>query len=216
MQIGENPLPTQSDERAIAVLKGLVNMAPVLIARRFNATCCIAATKIAMGVLDRLGFDTQAQPTMFVVYNEKLWKRRLQWDGKFREGEWSVAIGNPKFRSLTKGYNAHLICLASFKDSNRYLVDLSVGQASRPQHAIHLPPGWFGMFTGWPVEVTDGKAVATYTQLVNPEFVRSPDWTEENRTNDIVETLADILWQELDAGSITRPLKTTGDGKSQE
>lgn len=176
------------------VVEFLVNQAPGVILQNFRKDCCIASTKIAMGVLDRCGFHTRAQPTLFMVYTRKLWDRMTEFDGQFREGEWSVGIGHPGLKSYTRGYNSHLVCLVrDDTDNPEFLVDLSVGQAARPEKGIPLPQAWYGPVNDWPMAMICDVAVAQYVPKMDPGFVTSPDWTIEERTLPIVDHLCKQL-----------------------
>jgi hypothetical protein len=170
----------------------LVKLAPPLLAQHFRPDCCIAATRVAMEVLLRLGFPTKAQPTEFAVYTRNLWQRRHQFDGNFRDDEWSVAVGRDlpdiKFHSNPNGYNGHLVCIAGHPGME-HLVDLTVGQASRPARGLTLPPAWHWPFEGWPLHRGNERIIALYKPKVNPAFVRAPDWTDWKRTDHIIETI---------------------------
>lgn len=169
--------------------------APPLLAKYFRPDCCIAASKVASVTLNRLGFSTLPQATTLEVYTDKLWKRLES--GKFKHpylpGEYSVGVGFGQDKRLAdpnwKGYAGHL-CVLAFEGSEKFLVDLSFGQASRPLKGMPLPGGLaLRLSQDLPATVKVNDAVAHYRPIVNPGFYLSPDWTEEERTEPIIEHL---------------------------
>jgi len=165
--------------------------APPKILKYFNPDCCIAASKVAFSFMQRLGFSAMPQVTRFVVYTENLWKRvdADQWDGQFRDYEWSVAIGYGTDKPRPDGFNGHLIVLAS-EGNETFLIDLSLGQASRPKKGIVIPHGLALQMThGWPASLRINSCVLQYKEAKNPNFLVAPDWTKPERTEPLVEEL---------------------------
>ena len=171
-----------------AVLAQLVHHAPPLLAQGFRPDCCIGATKVACGVLDALGFKVRPQPTQLMVYTRKLWRRvesdRFDWP--FLHGEWSVGVGFPIAEPA--GFVGHLVALCKSSKA-AFLVDLSLGQASRPKKGIVLPPALF--IAGNKLNLN--KCVLMYRAIDNPVYLQSPDWTDKTRTDPIIEELLKII-----------------------
>ncbi len=183
-----------------AVLAQLVHHAPPLLAQDFRPDCCIAATKVAVHVLTRLGFISKPQPTQLMVYTRKLW-RRVE-SGTFHrpmlDGEWSIGVGfDPE--TGERGYIGHLVAICAKplrpwepRDEGPrrlFLVDLSLGQASRPKKGIVLPPGIFLASN----KLNINKCVLMYKPIDNQNFTESPDWKEEWRTDPIIKELVRII-----------------------
>ncbi len=176
--------------KLISAVSRLVKFAPPLLARWFRTDCCIGATKVACGVLNRLGFDARPQPTRLGVFNKKLWKRveSQTFSYPFEPNEWSVGVGcggdkrqaDPNW----KGYEGHLVALCDF-----LIIDLSIGQASRPAKGIVLPPAVFVPYNKFKIN----GCVLFYTSIDNPKFTESPDWTDVSRTEPIIEELLKLI-----------------------
>ncbi len=174
-----------------SVLAQLVHHAPPLIAESFRPDCCIAATRVAVHVLTRLGFLAKPQPSQLMVYTRKLWHRveNNTFDYPFLHGEWSVGVGfDPE--TGKQGYIGHLVAMCKAPRSKpMFLVDLSLGQASRPKKGIVLPPAIFTHKN----KLNINKCVLLYKPIDNPKFTESLDWKEEWRTDPIIEELLGII-----------------------
>ncbi len=175
----------------IRAVSRLVKFAPPLLAEWFSPDCCIGATRVACGVLNKLGFDARPQPTRLTVYTKKLWKRveSQTFSYPFVPDEWSVGVGfREDERSKTdpnfKGYEGHLVALCDF-----LLIDLSIGQASRPHKGIVLPPAMFIPYHKFKIN----NCVLFYTSIDNQKFTESPDWTDASRTQPIIEELLRLI-----------------------
>lgn len=176
-----------------SVLAQLVQYAPTLLARRFRHNCCIGATKVAIEVLERLGFMVRPQPTQLMVYTRRLWRRveSNTFDRPFLHGEYSVGVGFDPGTGKQGGYIGHLVALAAEPAAVKtmFLIDLSLGQASRPKKGIYLPPAIFLASN----KININKCVLMYRPIDNPKFLESPDWTKAERTEPIVEELLRII-----------------------
>jgi hypothetical protein len=175
--------------KAAVFLKAI---APRKILRVFRPDCCVAATRIGVAFMSRLGFNAHAQPTMMTVFTNNLWQRveNQTFDGQFRPGEWSVAIGYGTDNPRPDGIDMHLVTMASDDTDEIFLIDLSFGQASRPQRGLTLPPSLaVRMDWDWPVNVITDNWTARYKPMDNLDYLRGPDWTEPERTEPIIESL---------------------------
>lgn len=178
-----------------AILAKLVKHAPPLIAQDFRPDCCIAATKIALGVLTMLGFYVKVQPTQLIVYTKRLWRRveSNTFDYPFLDGEYSVGVGfDPE--TGKQGYVGHLVAIVAEPAAAEtlFLVDLSLGQANRPKKGINLPPALFS--TGNKMKLNG--CVLIYRAIENPVYLQSPDWTDRTRTDPIILELLRIIKSE--------------------
>lgn len=166
----------------------------------FNPDCCIAATRVAVTVFERLGFEAYAQPTRLRVWNRKLWERIASEQntfahGVFLDGEWSVGVGfgeDPRKQHDPdwKGFDGHLVAIVD----DRFLVDLSFGQTSRPQKGMPTKPVMIMQMHGeWPVTAALENFTLCYEPIPNAAFLQSPDWTDEERTAHIVRRIINIV-----------------------
>ncbi len=183
-----------------AVLAQLVQHAPPLLAQSFKSDCCIAATRVAVHVLCKLGFAAQAQPTQLMVFTKKLWRRVNggTFDRPFKPGEYSVGVGFGEDKRYTeepgwKGYDGHLVAMcaeiAPGTPNTVFVVDLSLGQLSRPKKGIVLPPAIFLASN----KITINGCVLLYKKHDNQKFAEAPDWVDEWKTDPIIEELLRII-----------------------
>ncbi len=172
-------------------IERLVRLAPPLLAVRFTPDCCIVATKVACGVLNHFGIPAWPQPTRLIVQNMKAWKRYRRGDHGpplFRQGEFTLGIGfgqdirkrDPQF----KGYDGHLVARVG-----DVIVDLSLGQAARPEKGVHLPKA--AMIPGKSI-VMNG-CVLEYGFFEDSSFEVTPDWTDTARSQPIIESLVEQI-----------------------
>lgn len=164
---------------------------PPLIREYFRADCCIAASKVAYMFMLRLGIRTIPKVTKFTVHTENLWERyqRGEFDGKFHDDEWSVAIGYGLVRDEKHGFDGHLVALA-WEGDEKFLIDLSLGQAARPQKGIVIPDGIaVNPGAGFPVTLRLNSCVLRYSEGNNRKYEMSPDWLIGSRTQPIVSEL---------------------------
>jgi hypothetical protein len=191
-----------NDRETKRVLRGLADSAPLILPRYYRPDCCIAATRIALDVLAGFGLTAQAVPAEAIVFNPP-YVRRLNAGGKpaqsheererfFREdGSHCLGLGMDYPGSdRSTGYVGHLIV-----KTGRYLLDLSIGQADRPQFGIQIPP----VVTRWPEKWSDrdfhtltvnGSAVGYRAKGSRPtanDYRTSRDWTDEPRRRPAVQ-----------------------------
>lgn len=179
----------------------LVRDSPHLLLQSFNRDCCIAATRVAVEVSKRLGFEARAQTTQLRVWNKKLFERIQAegFDGKFRDGEWSVGIGfgeDPRYANPEwKGFDGHLVAVVE----ERFLVDLSFGQTSRPKKDMPTLPALAVAMRNdgqpWPACVVSERFTCVYDPIDNSGYLKSPDWTDEERTEQIIEQIIETIKQ---------------------
>lgn len=134
----------------------LALVAPEILARFFTPDCCIAASRIALAVLARYGVAAAPAPCEVIILNPAYRARcnagrpcqdHLGMIEAFAEdGSWAVGIGSgePTSPGPRPGYNGHLcVTLArsgAADDPHDLLLDLTLGQASRPDRKISLKP----------------------------------------------------------------------------
>jgi hypothetical protein len=88
-------------------------------------------------------------------------------------------------------YNGHVVCLVE----QRRILDLTLGQASRPDHGVHLGTGVFGPLpsdfetagTSFPVT---GGCVVVYRPHPNERgFLPLPHWTDRSFSQPFVRRI---------------------------
>lgn len=164
------------------------------MAKNWSPDCCIAATRVAVDTLHLLGFAAKPQPTKMMAFTKNLWRRVANntFERPFLPGEYSVGagFGLPERTDGGGGYDGHLVALAKEGDSkNALIVDLALGQVSRPTRGIVVPPAIFSATN----KIVLNGCVIIYEHHENPKFKVAPDWTRTDRTDPIVEELLRII-----------------------
>lgn len=180
-----------------AALERLVLAAPQLLRRwRVNPDSCVLATRATCLALAAVGVRASAFPTRLDVFSPSwIEQMRAGWDPRqpadpdrqrelAERGVWTVAIGDPQGEGRPRpdgrpGYNAHLLCLVD----GRWLVDMTLHQAARPQKGIDVQPHLFAadreLLRGErPQQMLMRGSLVQYRRLAAPQFTRSVDWTQ--------------------------------------
>jgi hypothetical protein len=162
---------------------------------------CILHTRYAVDALRILGVRARPMAARVMVGNAE-WRRIAQEVGHWPQHiewtpeTWCLGIGfGPDPREERPGYNAHVIAIAD----ERWGVDLTIDQASRPQHGINLSPHY------WPVTPAFLRGEEPAQFLVNGEshvhydampadrgFLLVPDWRLARRDG-VAARMADEL-----------------------
>jgi len=147
--------------------------------------CCILATRLALDVLHFFKIPARALSVRTVIYNGPLAKRMREGrapqttqelEKAFEEdGSYSVGLGY----GYTEGkWSGHLVVI-----SNGRMLDLTIGQASRPQHGIVLEPFVMpvdsAFLTGQEaLLLTCDDVVVRYSAFpADVSYEIAPDWT---------------------------------------
>lgn len=190
-------LTADTPARAEVVLRGLLEHARLLILTRFRPDSCIACTRIALDVLAHFGVPAEPLPCRVVVFNPAM-KARCEREGRIpdvteldlwieQDGAWSVGLG---FANGQPGYDGHLVALAH----GRWLLDLSLDQASRPARGIELRPLVAevtpAFLSGQERLFVDPNGCALwYERIDNAKHLVAPDWTDQARRVELVAAL---------------------------
>jgi hypothetical protein len=186
------------------VLAALAVQARPRILQRWREDSCIATTRICLDVCRALDISARPAAVTATAFNAPLvrWIREhprgtideMREFQRVSDGH-SVGVGYPEgTNSQGPGWSGHLVLLAPAK-SPKWLLDASIDQASRPQHAMRLTPTVIDIDR----EFMSGKVLESYMpdgtmlwhQLIdNKQYLQSPDWTDRARRQQIV---ADIL-----------------------
>ena len=125
------------------IFETLVNFGREEILRDYSPGGCIASTRIAIDVLDYFKINAKPLSVKVEIFNEAMVKRieagvhggsheeRIKW---FEEdGSWGIGIG---FGGQPGRWPGHLVALVE----NKWLLDMSLDQANRPERMIFLRP----------------------------------------------------------------------------
>lgn len=187
----------------------------VLAGAGFKADTCILATRIGTYALRELGFRVQPVPVtvaaMNAAYVQMLSEREPDWQGPQgedlerytqkwkRAGAWSVMLGygiDPRrvARGEKPGYDGHL----AIGVDRTYLLDPTIGQASRPEKGITLGP-----LTMYAPEFLRGEQqtmspevhtpMVVYSHHATSAYLRASDWTETRAQHPLVRSLINAV-----------------------
>lgn len=138
----ENPLPLVDwgNPQNLRRFSGITREACV---EGFDKDSCIAATRVGLDVLGHFGVAAAPLTVEAEVFNAiqiqllrerggppKDWKEAGEW---MRQGAWAHGIGTRESRGR-EGWPGHLVMIVG----ERQLVDLSIGQANKPEKGIVL------------------------------------------------------------------------------
>lgn len=209
------------------VFSSLVRLS-TMITRKYNADCCIAATRIALDVCEHFGIEAAPMVVSAYVANDSLWKRmrRGTWDGRMRPGNYSVGIGfgyDDRRFDPAKAFNGHLVLVAPDPpaqftrlpaEPTETILDLSLSQMARPAKGIHLTSVALALPLRWRTEQWFARFPGchlSYSPLARPDrdFLTSPDWTKPLRrelSDGFIEAITDLLPMETE--SVTHLMHT--------
>lgn len=196
-------------ERAMDALEKA--MPKLLEDRGFNPDSCILATRVAILALGEFGI--KATPIVCRVdilnaaYAKAMREGRLEpgsltdADAKVlqEEGCWALCIGDPRHEGVLRpdgrrGFNGHVVALVERK----WVLDLTIHQASRPNKDINLEPHHFeapsGFIHGYePLVGRDESVWLRYQRIANQRFLQAPDWVQVRRDLWEVRTAVEVL-----------------------
>ena len=171
------------------------------ILKHFDATSCIASTRVAINVLAHYGIHAEPLPVSMLVFNAEA-TRLLETGGtpllqekvgsytpEMAGGPWSIGVGaspNPG----PNGWAGHLIVVVP--EHHAYL-DLSADQASRPHKNIEMSPHYFELDADDPwaagqeplLQMTGDHGLTLLYDRRAPDpygFRASPNWTGAGRS----------------------------------
>jgi hypothetical protein len=161
---------------------------------------CILSTRIATIVLRDQGIRARPLACQLMAGNAE-WARvsaeflerygRWPTQREWTDGMWSVGIGyGTDPRAARPGYDGHLIAVVE----ERYGLDLTLDQASRPAKGFTTQPSYFQTppeflrgDTALPLII--GDAYLRYDPTPEERsFLRAPDWTEVQRYGRLLPT----------------------------
>jgi hypothetical protein len=176
------------------ILKALGAEQPAMVAA-LGADSCIACTRIAVDTLR--AFSVRAKPLAVevVIHNAEAAAHieRGQPDAiEHDPTAWSMQLGFAPHDLGDHVYNGHVVCLVE----ERRLLDLTLGQASRSEHGIHLGPGVFDPLppdfetAGSSFPVTGGCVVVYRPHAEERGFLPLPHWTDRSFSQPFVRRIS--------------------------
>jgi hypothetical protein len=157
---------------------------PRLTAAGFSRGTCILHTRLATMLAREAGIRARPLRCNVVVANGK-WLElaeeldRMPETREWRGGEWSLGIGHGR-EVGQPGYDGHVVVVVE----ERWVLDLTLDQANRPQHGINMHLGYFAVTPEWLRGETmtafrrDGCFVQYEAVPEDRGFLTVPDWTE--------------------------------------
>lgn len=175
-----------NDRQIERVLEHMVHEIPAEMTRMgFTRKTCILHTRFAVDALRSLGLRARPLAARVTVGNAdwaRLGKKLNRWPehDDWTDETWCVGIGyGPDPRDERPGYNAHVFAVVN----ERWGLDLTIDQASRPQYNINLSPHYWTVTPAFlrgdqpDVFVAEDGSVVVYD--ADPDdrgFLLVPDW----------------------------------------
>lgn len=173
------------------------------LAKEFNPDCCIAASRIGLDVLRYFGVHAEPIVVELLVVNAAFGRKLFEYSRTHTEqppadvalswqtdevGGWAILVGSEqgavKFSVGTPGFGGHVVLLVE----GRWLLDLSIQQANRPEKHINLPNAILTeVRRQWPNDgslalVQENGCVLSYRPKESPEdLTTTPDWSDQKR-----------------------------------
>lgn len=191
----------------------LVKHARTEILRVARPDSCIFSTRVAVMFCKELGITARAMSVRAAVFNSALVERydrqtvtnglpptaqeMKAWQHEPGAACWSVGVG---YGDAKPGaFAGHLVAIVE----DRFLLDLSIDQADRPERGIVLEPLWIervepGLLRGSSPQVMRNSVgcALRYERHDNDSWMGSPDWTERDRWDGLVRGLVERFKRE--------------------
>ena len=191
--------PSDIVERCARLVPGLCAIHGI------QANSCILQAKVAILTLKHFRIDAEPIPCTVMIFNPPF-AARLRADNMPKtaeevraleavDGSYSVGIGWGKDRP--GHWSGHLI-VGSQK--NKWVMDTSIGQASRPHHQINLGPILArmpkGFMRGDRHFIEKNGSLLEYRVTDNQRFRLGNDWTKPSNWQDLVELAVQAISRE--------------------
>ena len=178
------------------IIDKLLDIARPEILKEFSVDSCIISTAIGIEVLSRFGVIAEPLPVRTVVFNKPFADRIKRGENPYKSdlAEWTKQDNS---YSLGIGYGfpqpnkwaGHLVILAEKK----YLIDLSIDQANRPQYDISLEPYCMVInhedLSKKPIYFETRSCVVGIELLSNNGYLASPDWIFATRRSKTIKNI---------------------------
>jgi hypothetical protein len=192
----------------VSVLSKLTQAITPIIRNRIGEDCCVLSTRVAIEVLRQFRIRASALPVAVCVYNRAFLDRQAT-EGRLPRSldeieRWhrecgAHSIGTANSRPASRGlWNGHLVAIVN----GLHLMDPSVGQMSRPQYGIFLPPTLVTSVKKPFLQGREGVGIDFVGCRLTYELDRSPtatkyqealDWRRSNATLDLIEGVVTAL-----------------------
>jgi hypothetical protein len=192
-----------NDRQIERILEHMVAEVPAELTRMgFNRKTCILHTRYAVDALRSVGVRARPLAARVTIGNASWaqlgaqlghWPEREDWTDE----TWCVGIGyGPDPRDERPGYDAHVFTVVN----ERWGLDLTLDQASRPQHNIDLSPHYWRTTPKFlsgdePAAFfnSDGSVVVYDAMPEDRGFLLAPDWRVTPKIDGYSERLASSL-----------------------
>lgn len=192
------------------VLDALVDNIPALLAAGgYGPDSCVRATRTACLALNEVGLKGSPLAVGFGGYSPRYVAALRNGevdahaplkdasgdvlDRLAAEGAWSVLIGHPSTPRHPGRWPGHLVTLVE----RRWLVDVTLHQASRPAKGMVFEPHYLrvtpGFMAGAAATFSSREAIGVYQRIENNTYLVSPDWAGVSRDDPMVRSLARTL-----------------------
>jgi len=189
-------------DRTRIILEGLMNHGRPEILKEFRPDSCIVSTAIGIDVLTHFGILAEPLPVKLSIFNAPYVKRidsgsdwpnretLIRWGQE--DNSYSVGIGYGE-QQLNK-WAGHLVLLVE----NKWLVDLSIDQANRPQYNMIFEPMAIEIDNDFlsgkmPRILKDKECVIRIELIKNRGFLSSPDWAFGGRRKHLVSKIIEKI-----------------------
>lgn len=191
-----------SDKRVKEEMDYLCKVARPVMLKYWAKNSCIASTRLAVEYLRGKGIRADALAVEVLAFSPAM-ARRVEEHGGVpdeetfeewcREDEkvWSIGLGVPHPALEEEGFVGHVVCMVE----NKWLLDLSIDQASRPERDMPLEPLYAlaseNILAGKPSVLRHPSGI-TLEYGPRPEdrsFLTAPDWTKKERFKKVLAEL---------------------------
>jgi hypothetical protein len=213
------PTLDEAIRRDVQILNNLLEIAPNEVERVFPDTrVCILTARVGMETLRHFKIRRRAVPVIVTAFN-KAATERIEREGHLptsqeeikrwsrEDGSWIVGGGGTgAMNRETNSFDGHVVILAHHDDEefDGVLLDLALGQMSRPHRDIHLEPlaatAPTGFLGGEAVVVAEmNGSIVRYRHMPEAtEWTQAMDWRDPDRRAPIVARIIEKIEARLD------------------
>lgn len=213
----------QDIEREVLILTALREIVPNAVERDFpGIQTCVLTARVGLEVLRHFGIKARPVPVWAYVFNEHM-RRMVNEMGRYPADQREMREWWKKHRAWTLGvgrtgqaaddrFDAHLVLMTHRWDDSEgdggVLIDLALGQVSRPQRRIYLEPVVATVPDGFmdeeklsPLLADSGNNNTVRYQFYpekRGEWTHFPDWADQHRRDPIIRRSIEKIDAKLD------------------